>query len=149
MERQHHGFPPPPPLNQYPELEDLKSWLLVQQKSSLYAISDWNEDGSWKCWNLGDFPPHLQNQAQILVKALRGATPLHRNTPDCRGWGSTGYSVKEGYKSLIAKSRLLNQTTLVEKHLELRWEKSFVTTTNFSAQNCKETSCKLNICLVD
>jgi hypothetical protein len=63
-----------PPLYNISEIEYLKGWMLSQQKITLHDISDWNEDGSWKCWELGDLPPHLHHQAHLLVKTLKGET---------------------------------------------------------------------------
>jgi hypothetical protein len=36
------------------EIGDLKRWLTSEQKLTLFDISIWNEDGSWKAWSLGD-----------------------------------------------------------------------------------------------
>jgi hypothetical protein len=50
--------------------------LETQQKSSLFDISDWNGDGSWKVWNLGDVPHSLQPQALLLINELKGEAQL-------------------------------------------------------------------------
>jgi hypothetical protein len=49
------------------EIGDLKRWLIVEQKLTLFDISIWNENGSWKEWSLGDVPAHMSNQAQVLI----------------------------------------------------------------------------------
>jgi hypothetical protein len=89
------------------EIANLKRWMISEHKITLFDISSWNEDGSWKGWRLGDFPIHLQCQAHLLISFLKGAAPIHRDIQDSRGWGPVGYTVKEGYKILLANSRNL------------------------------------------
>jgi hypothetical protein len=38
---------------------DLKIWLMAKQKCTLFDISTWNENGSWKEWSLGCVPAHV------------------------------------------------------------------------------------------
>jgi hypothetical protein len=59
------------------EIANLKRWMILEHKITLFNISSWNEDGSWKAWSLGDTPIHLQNQVQLLISLLKGASPLH------------------------------------------------------------------------
>jgi hypothetical protein len=93
------------------ETGDLKRWLIDEHKSTLYDISAWNENGSWKEWNLGGVPDHLNNQAQILFSSLKGEAPILRVTPDSRGWGTNGYSVKDGYNTLLSTLRVYQNST--------------------------------------
>jgi hypothetical protein len=37
-------------------LIELKCWMLDISKCTLYDISSWNDNGSWRGWNLGDVP---------------------------------------------------------------------------------------------
>jgi hypothetical protein len=62
------------------KIEELKGWMLSQQKSSLHDIHEWNEDGSWQGWKLGNIPPHLQQQAHLLIKSLKGNSPFIRTS---------------------------------------------------------------------
>jgi hypothetical protein len=102
------------------EIGDLKRWLIDEHKSTLYDISTWNENGSWKEWNLGGVPAHLSNQAQILISTLKGATPILRDIPDSRGWGTNGYSVKEGYNTAPLLFKGVPELNKMEKCLEPR-----------------------------
>jgi hypothetical protein len=70
--------------------------MLGTSKHTLYDISAWNDNGSWRDWNLGDVPQHLIAQAHRLTMLLKGAAPIQKTFPDSRGWGNKGYSVKEG-----------------------------------------------------
>jgi hypothetical protein len=89
--------------------------MISQQYHMIYDILEWNEDGSWKGWKLEipspPPPPHLQPQVHILFKYLKGASPLHQNSQYSRGWGAVGYTIKEGYKELLANKRNQTQTT--------------------------------------
>jgi hypothetical protein len=99
MARLNHGIPPP--LLNNSEIEELKGWMISQQYHTLHDISEWNKDGSWQGWKLEipPPPPPLQHQVHLLFKYLKGASPLHQNAQDSRGWGAAGYTVKEGYKN--------------------------------------------------
>jgi hypothetical protein len=85
--------------------------LIAEHKSTLFDISTWNENGSWKEWSLGGVPTHMSSQAQILFSTLKGAAPILRDIPDSRGWGTNGYSVKEGYNMLLSSLRVLQNST--------------------------------------
>jgi hypothetical protein len=67
---------------------------LPRKKLTLFDISIWNENGSWKEWSLGDIPAHMYNQAQVLISLLKGEAPILRDILDSHGWGTNGYSVK-------------------------------------------------------
>jgi len=57
-------------------LSDLKGWMLGWGKRTLFDISAWNDNGSWKDWNLGNVPQHLEEQDQGLITLLKGAAPI-------------------------------------------------------------------------
>jgi hypothetical protein len=69
--------------------------LIAEKKLTLFDISLWNEDGSWKEWSLRDVPTHMFNQAQVLISLLKVEATILRDIPDSRGWETYGYSVKE------------------------------------------------------
>jgi hypothetical protein len=52
--------------------------MATQQKSTLYGISNWNDDETWKYWNFRDVPLALQPQALLFINELKGAAPIHR-----------------------------------------------------------------------
>jgi hypothetical protein len=81
--------------------------LTSEQKLTLFDISIWNEEGSWKEWSLGDSPNHMHNQSQVFNSLLKGASPILIDIPDNRGWGKYGYAVKQGYKIVISSSSML------------------------------------------
>jgi hypothetical protein len=56
-------------------------------------------------------PTHMSNQAQIMSSSLKGATPILRDTPDNRGWGTNGYLVKYGYNMLLFTLRVFQNST--------------------------------------
>jgi hypothetical protein len=60
---------------------------------------------------IGWCPRSHENQAQILFSFLKGATPILRDTPDSRGWGTTGYLVKYGYNTLLYTLRVFKNST--------------------------------------
>jgi hypothetical protein len=41
---------------------------------------------------------------------LKGASPLHQNAQDSRGWVGAGYTIKEGYKAILANKRIQTPT---------------------------------------
>jgi hypothetical protein len=92
------------------EFGDLKRWLIAEHKHTLFDISTWNENGSWKEWSLGGVPAHMSRQAQALISTLKGATPILSDIPDSRGWGTNGYSVKEGYNTLLSSLRVIQNS---------------------------------------
>jgi hypothetical protein len=94
------------PLEEKEKYIGLRGWLEIHQKSTLFDISDWNDDGSWKKWKLGEVPRHLQIQSLSLINDLKWVAPIHRITQNNRGWGPNGYSVKEGYQALLFQANL-------------------------------------------
>jgi hypothetical protein len=108
MERPDLGSRPHLPRGR---IGDLKRWLIAEHKHTLFDISTWNENGSWKEWSLGGVPAHMSSQAQALISTLKGATPILRDIPDSRGWGTNGYSVKEGYNTLLSSLRVFQNST--------------------------------------
>jgi hypothetical protein len=73
---------------------------------------EWHSNGSWKGWNLGEVPPNLIPTSQSFLLIINGSTPVHLQQQDCRGWGSSGYSVKEGYKLLLNQSQLPEKSNI-------------------------------------
>jgi len=80
---------------------ELKGWRLGLRKRTLYDISSWNDNGSWRDWNLGDVPQQLKEQDEFLIRFLKGEAPIQKTRPDNRGWGNKGYSVTQGYNQLL------------------------------------------------
>jgi hypothetical protein len=72
----------------------------------LWDISKWedNEAGTWKEWDLGNYPEMHDIEAKTLLKLLQGKSPMRASVKDKRGWGTvTGtYSAAAGYQSLQA-----------------------------------------------
>ena len=85
------------------EVDNIKRWLLDKGATSLWDLSAW-EDNNWIGWDLGDLPPELEVEANILTSLLQGKSPLREGARDRRGWGnnSGNYSASEGYKSIQA-----------------------------------------------
>jgi hypothetical protein len=96
----------------HPLLALVRAWLSSQGKSSLFDISEWHSNGLWKGWNLGDVPPHLSRVVQSFLLLINGSTLVHRQQRDNRGWGTSRYTVKEGYKLLIKQSQLLEKSNI-------------------------------------
>jgi hypothetical protein len=93
------------------EFGDLKRWLIVGQKRTLFDFPKWNENGNWKEWSLGGIPAQMSNQAQVLISTLKGAAPILSDIPDNRGWGTDWYSIKEGYNTLLSSLRVIQTST--------------------------------------
>ena len=75
-----------PPLTQWPWLELLKNYMQSRNILNLCDISNSNLDGSWKSWDL-PCPNHLERDKEVLIRKLRGKSPISRNAKDSRGWG--------------------------------------------------------------
>jgi hypothetical protein len=41
------------------EISNLKRWMISDNKTTLFDISSWNEDGSQKDWIVDESPVHL------------------------------------------------------------------------------------------
>jgi hypothetical protein len=48
-------------------------------------------------------PPSPLPLVSLLYNKLAGCTPIDKQTKDTRSWGTSEYSVKQGYKQLIAE----------------------------------------------
>ena len=81
------------------EIDNIKLWLLAKGATSLWDLSAW-DDNLWLSWDLGDPPPDLHNEAEILTTLLQGKAPIKEDLKDRRGWGNMSgkYSTYEGYK---------------------------------------------------
>lgn len=91
------------PLGHRRELNNIKLWLMEKGVTSLWDLSYW-EDNNWAGWDLGDYPPELEEEAGLLVHFLQGKSPIKEGSKDRRGWGcnSGNYSASEGYRALQA-----------------------------------------------
>jgi hypothetical protein len=78
MEILSHGIPP---LYNISEIEDLKGWMLSQQKYLLHDISDWNEDGTWKCWEIRRFSSSSATSSSSPGKYTKGGFPTPSEHP--------------------------------------------------------------------
>ena len=68
-------------------LDYLRIWLKSKGKNNLYDISEWNRNGTWKNWNLGEVPIFLLNESHQFLMILNGSSPIHLNLNDSREWG--------------------------------------------------------------
>ena len=93
-----------PPLQHREGMANIKNWLHSVSKTTIWDLSVWNTDDTWKKWDLGAFPQNLENEARSLLDALQGSTPLSTKKKDHLGWGSSigHYSAAAGYSSLLA-----------------------------------------------
>jgi hypothetical protein len=87
-------------------MDTIRTWLTNQGKISLFDISEWHSNGSWKGWNLREVPLNLSESSHSFLLLINGLAPIHLQQQNNRGWGSSGYSIKEGYKLLIKQSQL-------------------------------------------
>eukprot|EP00253_Pinus_taeda_P005327 PITA_05327 len=70
----------------------------------LEDLVEWDEDGSWKCWNLPNIPEHLIDQSIVFIAEIADFAPVHKNEEDSWGWGKTGvYSANQGYIQMQSK----------------------------------------------
>ena len=78
------------PLNEFNDLGNIKTWLLANNRTTLWDISIWNNDDheSWENWNLGDYPKELKEKASALLVLLQGKSPHSARSKDKRGWGT-------------------------------------------------------------
>eukprot|EP00253_Pinus_taeda_P013603 PITA_13603 len=68
---------------------------------SLYELSKWNQRGEWEGWDVHGVPNRLKYQQSLLEDRLEDASPVHRASKDCWGWGQSGiYSTVAGYSTL-------------------------------------------------
>ena len=92
------------PLGQLSEIRNIKGWLQLRNKETLWDISSWEEEGdqNWKDWSLGNVPMDLKNEADLLTQLLQGKSPMTESSKDMRGWGQLSgcYTVAEGYRSM-------------------------------------------------
>ena len=93
-----------PPLKDMEGLENIKNWLHLNRKFTLWDLSSWSPDDSWNNWDLGAVPHDLKNDACSLLEALQGLSPTSANLKDKRGWGSSSglYNAAAGYVALKA-----------------------------------------------
>ena len=91
------------PLGSCREVEHLRNWLLNKGITLLSDLSQW-EDNIWIGWDLGNPPPDLAAESDLLSVLLQGKSPIKEGTRDKRGWGSNSgnYSSAEGYKKIQA-----------------------------------------------
>ena len=52
------------------EVDNIKHWLLDKGSTLLWDLSAW-EDNNWISWDLGDLPPDLNTEAEILTNLLQ------------------------------------------------------------------------------
>lgn len=92
-----------------PHLRQLQQWMMGKNLTSLYDISEWEQD-RWKGWKIRSIPNRLREQWNNLKLSLAGAAPSSRGKEDSFIWDPNGgsYSVKEGYKALQAQTALNN-----------------------------------------
>jgi hypothetical protein len=108
-------------LSSIPALDSFRAWLSSQGNTLIYDISEWNNNGSWKGWNLGEVPPNFLNDSHLFLMKINGSSPVHLHQKDIKGWGATGYTVREGYKILLSQSQLPRKVSHLEGDLECRW----------------------------
>jgi hypothetical protein len=47
-------------LSSIPALDHFRLWLTSIGKTTLFDISNWNKNGAWENWNLGEVPPSCE-----------------------------------------------------------------------------------------
>lgn len=89
------------PLNQYQNLGGLKDWLEEKGTTSLYSISEW-EQNRWTTWRVQFLPDRLKNQWEELKLLLAGAAPINKESQDSYIWDPIGgkFTIKLGYNFL-------------------------------------------------
>ena len=82
-------------------MEHLKDDMQRRNLITLWDISDWNLDDSWKSWVI-PCPIQLESVKEQLLINLKGKSPESRKDKDSRGWGDNfgSYSTSAGYKLL-------------------------------------------------
>eukprot|EP00253_Pinus_taeda_P023626 PITA_23626 len=82
------------------EIAELRDWLEIKGKHSIYDISNWDQRNEWSGWAIPDPPAHLQIQKNTFLDLLEAAAPIHRSMKDRWGWGHTGdYTTAAGYRA--------------------------------------------------
>ena len=76
-----------PPLNHLYEMEDLKFHLISLNINTIWDISVWNQDDSWKDWNI-PCPLQLMDAKRQFLQILKGKSPTSSSVKDSRGWGN-------------------------------------------------------------
>jgi len=78
------------PLKELNDLGNIKTWLLANNRTTLWDISIWNNDDheSWEKWNLGDYPEEIKEEDSALLVLLQGKSPHSARSKDKRGWGT-------------------------------------------------------------
>ena len=74
-----------PSLQNREGMANIKNWLHSVSKTTIWDLSVWNTDDSWKKWDLGAYPQNLENEARSLMEALQGFTPLSAKKKDKLG----------------------------------------------------------------
>ena len=75
------------PIGACSEVENLKRWILNKGVNSLWDLSTW-EGNNWIGWDLGNPPPDLEAESEILTSLLQGKSPTKDGIRDKRGWGT-------------------------------------------------------------
>jgi hypothetical protein len=99
-------------LSKIPSFTQLKHWLATGGKETLYDISNWDSNGNWESWNLGEVPPHLTEDVKQLLQRISCSAPVHLTKADERSWGKEGYTVKSGYKQLLEDNDIPPKSTI-------------------------------------
>ena len=73
------------PLKDMEGLENIKNWLHLNNKFTLWDLSSWSPDDSWNKWDLGAVPHDLKTEASSLLEALQGLSPTSAKLKDKRG----------------------------------------------------------------
>jgi hypothetical protein len=83
-------------------LNPIRLWCLSNGFSKLKDFSEWTTTSLWHSWKSLSPPAQLLPLLPTLLDHLSGCTPLNLQCRDTRCWGSSKYSVKQGYASLLA-----------------------------------------------
>lgn len=95
------------------EIAGLIEWLTATGKTSLFDISEWDQQGDWAGWAIPAPPAHLLHQMNIFMQQLEEVAPIHRAMTDRWGWGHSGvYSAAEGYKAFQIKGNCKHSPAL-------------------------------------
>ena len=90
-----------PPLDQSHELEELKTHLLNINITTIWDISVWNQDSSWKDCNI-PCPLQMIGAKRQLLQMLKGKSPIASHI-DSKGWGNRSgkYTTAASYQLLV------------------------------------------------
>jgi len=69
------------PLGSCREVEHLRNWLLNKGITLLSDLSQW-EDNIWIGWDLGNPPPDLAAESDLLSVLLQGKSPVKEGTQE-------------------------------------------------------------------